>query len=104
MMVAMLSRIALTVCLAAASACGPTIDTSIEDAALTAAVKTALLNSTEIDGTLVSVTCRSGVVQLGGWQPSPEAAETALKIVRGVAGVVDVQSTIEIRPSTADHP
>ena len=92
----MLSRIALALCLAVSSACAPTIDATFGDAALVAAVKTALLNNREIDGTLVTVSCQAGVVHLSGTQPSPEAAAMVVRIVRGVDGVRDVQSTIAI--------
>jgi osmotically-inducible protein OsmY len=92
----MLNRIALALCLAVSSACAPTIDATFTDAALVAAVKTALLNSTDIDGTLVTVSSQSGVVRLAGTQPTSEAAATVVRIVRSIDGVRDVQSSITI--------
>ena len=91
----MLIRAVFACCLIA-SGCAPAIDTTLPDAALTAAVTTALLNSDDIDGTLVSVRTRNSVVHLDGTQPSPEAVDRVLGIVRRVEGVRDVQSSIEV--------
>jgi len=92
----MLIRTVLACCVIAASSCAPVIDTTIPDAALTAAVTTALLNSDDIDGTLVSVRTQNSVVHLDGTQPSPEAVDRVLGIVRRVEGVRDVKSSIEV--------
>lgn len=79
-----------------ASACAPVVDRAIEDAALTAAVTTALLNNPDIDGTLVSVRTQTGVVRIDGTQPSAEAAARVESIVRSVPGVRDVQSAVVV--------
>jgi BON domain-containing protein len=92
----MLIRTILACCAIAAGSCAPVIDTTIQDAALTAAVTTALLNSQAVDGTLVSVRSQNSVVHLDGTQPSPEAVNRVLEIVRGVEGVRDVESSIEV--------
>jgi hyperosmotically inducible protein len=81
------------------AACAPAIDATIHDATITAAVKTALLNADEVDGTLVTVRTDGATVYLGGEQPSPEAAAHVVTIVRGVDGVRDVQSEIVSRGS-----
>jgi hyperosmotically inducible periplasmic protein len=94
----MLSRIALLVCLSLAAACGRSIDTTIQDATITAAVTTALLNDTAIDGTLITVRTEAGVVYLTGTQPTPEAGERAVSLARSVQGVADVQSSIRLGP------
>ncbi len=90
------NRIVLAILLAAATACAPAIDTTIGDAALTAAVATALLNSPQIDGALIDISTEGGVVHLGGTQPTAESAAMAVSIVRGVQGVRDVQSAIAV--------
>jgi osmotically-inducible protein OsmY len=80
----------------------PIVDRStVSDAGVTAAVKTALLNDTRVDATQITVSTQSGVVSLGGSQPSREAAAEVVSIVRGVAGVRDVQSSIAIAPAGA---
>jgi len=99
----MLIRAVLACCLIAASGCAPVINTTLPDAALTAAVTTALLNSDDIDGTLVSVRTQNSVVHLDGTQPSPEAVHRVLAIVRRVEGVRDVQSSIEVGGEAAKN-
>ncbi len=90
------NRIALAVFLAGATACAPAIDTTIHDAATTAAVVTALLNSPDIDGSLLDISAEAGVVRLGGTQPTADAAAQAVAIAKGVQGVGEVESAIEI--------
>ena len=92
----MLIRAVFACSVIVASSCATAIDTTIGDAALTAAVTTALLNSDDIDGTLVSVRTLNSVVHLDGTQPSPEAVDRVLGIVRRVEGVRDVESSIEV--------
>ncbi len=109
--VAHLSRVTLRVLLAAAllmaSGCAhgvsiPIVDpATVADAAITAAVKTALLNDARVDGTQIIVTTQSGIVRLEGSQPSRDAAAEVVSIVRGVDGVRDVQSTVTVAPGAA---
>ena len=96
----MLIRLAFALTLVGAAACGQTVDTTIRDAAITATVKTALLNNDTIDGTLVSVRTEAGVVYLQGVQPSAEAAAEVVSIVRGVGGVRDVQASVTVDART----
>ncbi len=95
----MLIRLAFMLALLGVIGCGQTIDTTIGDAQITAAVKTALLNADTIDGTLVSVRTQAGVVYLEGVQPSPAAAAEVVSIVRGVTGVRDVQASLTVDTS-----
>ena len=92
----MLSRVALALLLGLACACAPAIDTLHDDAALTAAVATALLNTPDIDGTRVSIRVSGGVVRLSGTQPTADAVARAVSIVKGVQGVREVESAIEV--------
>jgi hyperosmotically inducible protein len=94
-----LVRLAVVLAALAVAGCSHAIDATIADATITAAVKTALLNDPTIDGTLVTVRTEAGVVHLGGTQPTADAAATVVKIVRGVSGVRDVESSIEISAS-----
>jgi hyperosmotically inducible protein len=94
----MWSRVLIVLSVVAAAACGQVIDTTIQDASITAAVKTALLNDAAVDATTVSVTTEGGVVKLSGVQPTAEAAAHIVSVVRGVQGVHDVESTIAIGP------
>lgn len=107
----MIIRLAFMLALVGVIGCGQTIDTTIGDAQITAAVKTALLNADTIDGTLVSVRTQAGVVYLQGVQPSPEAAAEVVSIVRGVTNVRDVQASLTVdtsgrttNPPAPQHP
>src|ERR1700750_1413772 len=92
----------IVVALASVTACAhaPKIPVAskatMADAAITAAVKTALLNDPRVDATDVMVSTEAGVVKLAGSQPSRDAAAEVLSIVRGVQGVRDVQSSITV--------
>jgi osmotically-inducible protein OsmY len=92
----MLTRIVLLLLTVGGSACAVSIDTSLRDATITAAVTTALLNDAAIDGTRLSISTEGGVVHLGGTQPTTDAVAAVLSIVRGVEGVRDVQSSIRV--------
>jgi hyperosmotically inducible protein len=93
--------------LVSASGCAPAVNIpivdrgTVSDAGITAAVKTALLNDTRVDATQITVSTQSGIVRVGGSQPSSEAAAEVVSIVRGVSGVRDVQSSIAIAPAGA---
>jgi osmotically-inducible protein OsmY len=95
----MLIRLVFTLAMLGVAACAQTVDTTIRDAAITAAVTTALLNSDAIDGTLVSVRTEAGVVYVQGVQPSQAAAVEVESIVRGVNGVRDVQASVTVAAS-----
>ena len=92
----MLPRAVLIVAVLAAGACSQPINASVNDAALTAAIKTALLNNPDVDGTLIDVRCEGGVAHLEGSQPSAEAVAKVVSIVRGVQGVRGVRSEVAI--------
>jgi len=104
-------RLAFMLALVGVIGCAQTIDTTIGDAQITAAVKTALLNTDTIDGTLVSARAQAGVFYLRGVQPSPAAAAEVVAIVRGVTGVRDVQASLTVdtsgrttNPPAPQHP
>jgi osmotically-inducible protein OsmY len=90
-----LTRIVLLLALASgagATACARTIDTPIHDAAITAAVQTALLNAPSVDGARVDVRTHGGVVYLSGVLASDEEASCVQAIVRSVRDVREVES------------
>jgi|SRR5690606_5580394 len=68
----------------------------VDDAALTARVKAALLDSEEVSGTSFNVDVVQGTVTLSGTADSAEEAKRAEEIARQVPGVRDVQSTIRV--------
>ncbi|MGE0448309.1 MAG: BON domain-containing protein [Vicinamibacterales bacterium] len=82
----------------ASGSCSRAIDTTIQDAAITAGVKTALLNDAAVDGTTVEVRTVGGVVRLEGMARTRDEADRMIALVRGVGGVRDVDARISVEP------
>lgn len=91
-------RLALALLLLAWGSCSRAIDTTIQDAAIAADVKTVLLNDAEIDGTTIDVRTSGGRVRLEGTARTPEEAARIVTRVRGVGGVREVESRISVEP------
>ena len=88
----------LVVLVLVVSACGsknisPGID---DDAAITARVKTALLNDQQIGVTKIDVTTVNHVVTISGLVKSKADEERAVQIARDVAGGSEVRSALRI--------
>ena len=88
----------LLLALPALGGCAPHVSTAIDDAALIMRVKTALLNDPRVGALRIEVDASRGVVTLSGRVPSEEDVRRAVGLARTVAGVVDVQSTLQIDP------
>jgi osmotically-inducible protein OsmY len=71
----------------------------VDDAALTAKVKTALARDSDVSALDVNVTTYRGVVQLSGFVQDENAARKAADIARGVDGVKDVYNDLRIAPN-----
>ena len=84
--------------LAAAAGCGPTIASSMDDASITARVKTALLNDPIVGGLGIDVATLGGVVTLSGQVAQDADAAHAATVARQIDGVVDVESRLRIVP------
>jgi hyperosmotically inducible protein len=80
-------------------ACGKTAGETIDDAAITAQVKTALLNDSDVGGLRIDVDTAKGVVTLSGIVKSQAEADKAIQIARRVDGVRDVRSTLQVVPT-----
>ena len=78
--------------------CGPTIQTGLEDAQLTMRVKTALLNDSELGTQPIAVAVGGGVVELSGRVARVELITKAEQLVRRVAGVREVELTLDVGP------
>lgn len=77
----------------------------VDDAALTARVKAALLDDEQVSGTRFDVNVYQGQVTLSGVTDDPAEARRAEEIARGVEGVKGVQSTIRVAEAdTASAP
>ena len=81
-----------------ASACGKSVGETIDDATITTRVKTTLLNDPEVGGLRIDVSTFKGVVTLSGRAKSQAEADKAMQLARGVGGVTEVKSTLQIEP------
>jgi osmotically-inducible protein OsmY len=81
------------------AACGKTVGETIDDATITARVKTALLNDPDVGGLKIDVDTFKGVVTLSGSVKSQAEATRAVAVARNTSGVTDVKSTLQINPS-----
>jgi hyperosmotically inducible protein len=81
------------------SACGKSVGETIDDATITTRVKTALLNDAQVGGTRIDVDTTLGVVTMSGVVRSRSEEQRAIQLARGVPGVKDVRSTLQVQPS-----
>jgi osmotically-inducible protein OsmY len=73
----------------------------VDDAALTAKVKTALARDDQVAAHNVNVTTYRGLVQLSGFVENEAVAHKAAEVARQVAGVSDVYNDLRvIAPAT----
>jgi osmotically-inducible protein OsmY len=78
--------------------CGPSVGDSFEDASIVARVKTALLNDLEVGRRGIAVEASRGYVRLSGRVRSAAEIVKAVQIARGVPGVLDVTSLLQVAP------
>lgn len=69
----------------------------VDDAAITAKVKTAIFADPGVKSTEVNVETYKGVVQLSGFVADPAAAQKAADAARGVKGVTSVKNDIRVK-------
>ena len=86
----------LAIALTIAGACARTLPVSTDDASITARVRTVLLNDPEVGANQISVTTSGGVVSISGSVDSQSDAQRAVQLARGVEGVREVQSTLQV--------
>lgn len=73
-----------------------TAGTVMDDATLTAKVKTALVRDRDVPAHDVNVTTYRGLVQLSGFVQSEEVARKAADVARNVDGVRDVYNDLRV--------
>ena len=88
--------IALLVLPLTVAACGKTVDATIDDATITARVKTALLNDPQVGAMKIDVDTTQGVVTLSGIVKSHADASRAIQLAKQAAGGNDVKSALQI--------
>ena len=99
----MIPRLLLLVCLAACAfpACGGTsirtMDAggAMDDATITARVKTALLNDQQVGATKIDVSTTNGVVTISGTVRNRAEEARAIELARKTPGVKDVKSELQ---------
>lgn len=102
----MFQKAALVVALAASASaatlpmvgCGKSVGNTIDDATITARVKTSLLNDPNVAGLKIDVDTFKGAVTLSGAVKSRAEADKAIAIARRTSGVTDVKSTLQVNP------
>jgi hyperosmotically inducible protein len=72
----------------------------IDDTAITARVKKALIDEPEVNAASVNVTTYRGVVQLSGFVDSEKMARRALEATRSVSGVRSVKDDMHVKPQS----
>lgn len=70
----------------------------IDDAAITAKVKTALIDDELTKASQINVETRAGVVQLGGFVNTDAERDRATQVARSVSGVKEVRNDLQIKP------
>jgi osmotically-inducible protein OsmY len=78
------------------AACGKTVGETIDDATITARVKTSLLNDPQVGGMKIDVDTTQGVVTMSGIVKSKAEADRAVQLARQAKGVKDVKSTLQV--------
>ena len=76
---------------------GRAIGEQIDDATITAKVKTALLQAPDVKGTDVNVQTEKAVVQLSGFVSRQSEMERAVEIARAVGGVKEVHNKMSLK-------
>lgn len=69
----------------------------IEDGALTAKVKAALLTAADVKALQINVDSKDGIVSLNGTQETTAAVERAMAVARGTAGVISVENKLTVK-------
>ena len=80
------------------AACGKTVGETIDDATITARVKTSLINEPDVAAARIDVDTFKGVVTLSGRVKSKDEEARAIAAARKIQGVKDVKSTLQIEP------
>ena len=69
----------------------------VDDSVITTKVKTAILNDPALKVAEINVETFKGVVQLSGFVSSQAAANKAVEVARGIAGVKSVKNDMRIK-------
>ena len=97
------AAILVAVSVGALSACAPTNERRgtgefVDDAGLTARVKTALIKAENVNAAAINVNTYRGEVQLSGFVDNSAMAQRAIAAARSVQGVRAVRNDMRIAP------
>ena len=70
----------------------------LDDKAVSAKVKAALLQDPDVKALQVNVETYNGVVQLSGFVDKPEQISRAAEVAKGVEGVKSIKNDLHVRP------
>ena len=80
------------------TACGKSVDETVDDATITTSVKKSLLNDPDVAALRIDVDTFKGVVTLSGAVKTAAERDKAIALARKIGGVTDVKSTLQIQP------
>lgn len=95
LLVAVLATVLLAAC--AATLKQESTGAYLDDTAITARVKTALLADKQVSGMAINVETFKGTVQLSGFANSTQEKEKAAEVARSVSGVKSVKNDIRLK-------
>lgn len=79
-----------------------TVGRAVDDSAITAKVKAALVANPDTKAHEINVTTEQGVVMLSGFVDSNEERHAAVQVAQGVQGVRRVDDALQIKPRQGD--
>jgi hyperosmotically inducible protein len=83
-----------------ASRAADKVGTAVDDSAITAKVKTALLADPNVKGLQIDVDTKNGVVTLNGTADKPANRDRAVAIAKDTSGVKSVENRLVVKASS----
>ena len=83
---------------------GKTVGQTVDDAAITAKVKTAMAQDPSVKAIEVKVETFKGTVQLSGWVNTAEEKARAEQVAKAVPGVASVENKITLKTDVKKTP
>jgi hyperosmotically inducible protein len=71
----------------------------VDDSVITAKVKAAFVEDSQVSALKIKVTTKTGIVTLAGTVPNAEAGQHALQVAAAIDGVKDVKSALTVKAS-----
>ncbi len=71
----------------------------VDDSVITAKIKAAFVEDSQVSALKIKVTTKKGIVTLTGTVPNPDAGQHALQLAAAVDGVKDVKSALTVKAS-----